>query len=305
MTTTAADGLGPRESVRRQIAEATAAWASGMSLAEIRTSFEALLSRPSRAHVEPVQIGEMPAAWITADGANENVTVLFCHGGGFQIGSLSSHLDIMSRLSAVSGARVLGFEYRLAPEHRFPAAPEDALLAYRWLLARGQSPQALAIAGDSAGGNLALVTALQARDHGLPLPACLVLISPWLDLTMRGESYLTREPLDVFSTPSQLKAMARTYYGKGGDPMNPLISPIEADLAGLPPMLVHTGDHDITLDDSKLLVQRATAQGTEIEFRVWNEMYHHFQVFDDLPEARESLALIGRFIKSRMSGQRP
>jgi acetyl esterase/lipase len=296
----AAAGHNARQQVAQRILAATSAWAAGASLADIRAGFESLLSYPGP--VEPVcfQIEGMPAAWIDPPGRSDGAVVMFCHGGGFQIGSIRSHLDLMARLAFAAQTRVLGFEYRLAPEHRFPAAPEDCLRVYHWLLDHGILPGQIAVAGDSAGGNLALGVALQARDRGLPLPSCLVLISPWLDLTMRGSSYTTRAERDIFSKLPQLKAMARTYLGRGGDPHHPLGSPLNADLRGLPPTLVHAGDVDITVDDSHLLAQRAADAGISIELKVWPDMYHHFQVFRELPEAQESIAGIAAFVRPHL-----
>ncbi len=239
----------------------------------------------------------MPAAWIRASSERGKTALLFCHGGGFQIGSVKSHGDLMARLAAETAMDVLGFDYRLAPEHRFPAAAHDAFSVYRWMIDRGLAPDRIAVAGDSAGAALALGVALQARDKGLAPPACLALISPWLDLTMRGDSYVSRAAFDVFSKPRQLSAMARAYLGRTGDPLDPLASPVEADLSDLPPILIHAGDYDITLDDSFLLADRARARGTSVELKVWPSMYHHFQVFRELPESALSLGEVGIFIR--------
>lgn len=283
--------------VRARIEAATAAWAAGMTLAEIRASFEAFLGAgaPDEALTALVVAG-LPACAFDASGGVAGRTLLYCHGGGFQIGSVRSHAGLMSRLAAASGMRVLGFDYRLAPEHRFPAAPDDAFAAYRALVAAGDVPRALV--GDSAGGALALGTAMRARDAGLPLPKALVLLSPWLDLTMSGESYATLAQKDIFSRPEQLKAMARTYLGRDRAPSDPAASPVLGDLAGLPPILVHAGGHDITLDDSHLLARNAAAQGGRVEVEVFAGMCHHFQVFEDLPEAAVSLARIGAYLRT-------
>lgn len=292
---------GSRAFIADRIMTRTTAWQQCSSIAEIRESFEDFLRRPVDARVEPAAIGDARAAWVTAPGSACDHVVLFCHGGGYQIGSIRSHLSLMSRLSAATGGRVLGFDYRLAPEYRFPAATEDAFAAYRWLLERGIDPGSIAIAGDSAGGTLALGVALQARDAGIACPACLVLISPWLDLTMRGESYTSRAAVDVFSKPEQLAAMARTYLGRHGDPRHPLASPVEADLRGLPPILVHVGDFDITLDDSRLIARLAEEQGVSVQLKIWSEMFHHFQVFPELPEAGQSLEEIGAFVRAHLA----
>ncbi len=282
--------------VARRIVEMTSRWAQGATLAEIRGGFEELLAGPEPGRAESTTLAGMAAVRHRPAADAPRGCVLFCHGGGFQIGSLRSHASLMARLAEASGTEVIGFDYRLAPEHRFPAQMEDGVAAYRAVLAANPHTR-IVIAGDSAGGNLALTIALQARDAGLTLPAALVLISPWLDLTMRGESYQSRAEKDIFSKPEALRAMARTYLGRGGDPLAPLASPVNADLAGLPPILVHAGDFDITLDDSTLLAQRAKQVGVDCTLRVWPEMGHHFQVFDALPQARSSIADIGVFIR--------
>lgn len=295
----------PQVAARARVAQAItatmAAWSHGASLAEIRAGFDVLLAGPEPARVDTVNIAGMEGVLSVPAGAATGAVVLFCHGGGFQIGSVRSHASLMSRLAETSGVRVLGFEYRLAPEHRFPAASEDCFSAYRALLTGGHGACQIIVAGDSAGGSLALGVALQARDQGLPLPAGIVLISPWLDLNLRGASYVTRAGRDIFSKPDQLRAMARTYLGRGGDHGHPLAAPLDAPLDGLPPLLIHAGDYDITLDDSVLLASRARAAGVPCTLRVWAEMYHHFQVFAELSEAQQSLDEIGGFIRARLA----
>lgn len=285
----------PYEGVRERILAATAAWADGMTLAEIRASFEAFLEGPvAGVSITPVAIGGMEGAWFEPLGGVAGRTLLYCHGGGFQIGSIRSHTNLIARLAKATGASICAFDYRLAPEHRFPAATDDAFAAYRWLLDAGIVPSG--VVGDSAGGGLALTTVQRARDAGLALPASLVLLSPWLDLSMGGKSYRTLAALDVFSKPEQLQAMARTYLGRGVEPTLPLASPVLGDLAGLPPILVHAGAWDITLDDSRLLEERVREQGASITLSVFERMYHHFQVFGELPEAARSLYEIAAFL---------
>lgn len=288
----------PYERVRQRIAMATQAWAGGMSLTEIRESFERFLAEGAGApEVQriPVEVAGLSACWFQPSGADGAPALLYCHGGGFQIGSMRSHAGLMARLAMATGARVLGFDYRLAPEHRFPAAADDAFAVYAAQVRTGDVP--VAIVGDSAGGSLALGTAIRAREVGLPLPKALVLLSPWLDLTMSGNSYVTLAEKDVFSKPAQLQAMARTYLGRGTVPSDPAASPVFADLRGLPPMLVHAGAHDITLDDAHLLARNVRAQGGRLDLDVFEAMYHHFQVFEELPEATDSLRRIGAFIR--------
>ncbi|NBS00886.1 MAG: alpha/beta hydrolase [Rhizobiales bacterium] len=296
----------PYQRARHAITEATASWAGGLSLAEIRSSFEDFLVRaggpkPAGVTTKPIQIGNMHACWFVPDHANSGPCLLYCHGGGYQIGSVRSHASLMARLAKATGLRVLGFDYRLAPEHRAPAATQDALAAYQWLLQVGDLP--LAIVGDSAGGGLALATAIAARDQGLALPNGLVLLSAWLDLGLSGDSYRRLEDLDIFSKPGQLRAMARTYLGRGADPVDPKASPVFDTLDGLPPMLVHAGGYDITLDDSRLLATRAQAAQVPVTLTVFEGMYHHFQIFADLPETAQSLAGIAGFLQRLASDQ--
>lgn len=286
------------ERVRARIAAATSAWAAGMTLAEIRDSFEAFLGHDAGApevRRTPLTLAGLPACAFDAPEGDAARVLLYCHGGGFQIGSIRSHASLMARISAASGMRVIGFDYRLAPEHRFPAAHDDAFAVYRALVEAGETPRALV--GDSAGGALALGTVMRARDAGLPLPRALVLISPWLDLTLSGESYTALAEKDIFSRPEQLKAMARTYLGRNHAPDDPAASPVLGDLSGLPPVLVHAGGHDITLDDSHLLARRAAEQGGRVQVEVFPGMCHHFQVFEELPEAAASLSRIGAFLR--------
>jgi acetyl esterase/lipase len=231
-------------------------------------------------------------------GGGDNV-ILYCHGGGFQVGSTTSHLSLMARLAEAAAARVIGFDYRLAPAHRFPAAVEDALNAYDWLLEKGYPGTRIAVAGDSAGAGLAITIALRSVERGKPAPLCLALLSPWLDLTLTGQSYVSRAEVDIFSKPEQLRAMARTYVGRGQPLDDPLVSPINADLRNLPPTLIHAGDFDITLDDAKLFAERATRTGADLTLEIWDEMYHHFQVFEELPEAQASVQKIGAYIRAR------
>ncbi|MGX9427347.1 MULTISPECIES: alpha/beta hydrolase [Bradyrhizobium] len=291
------------EAIKSRIVAAVASWRVAASLTSIRESFDALFADGSETLGEAIHIGPMAAAWITPPGSCTDRVVLFCHGGGFQVGSLRSHSSLMVRLARASDARVLGFNYRLAPEHKYPAAAEDAISAYLWLLGQGLPSSRIVVAGDSAGAALAMNIALRARDMSLPLPSGLALISPWLDLTMRGASYASRAALDVFSKPAQLAAMARAYLGRNGNVSAPSASPVDADLAGLPPILIHAGDHDITLDDAFLLAARARQSGVDVKVRVWDHMFHHFQMFGELRQSHESLTELGRFVIERTSGR--
>lgn len=290
-----------RHVVEQRIKEATSRWAAGATLDEIRAGFVQLLRGPTPGEVDEVEFAGMRATWTHPPERKTAGIVLYLHGGGFQIGSPASHKSLICRLAEAAGVSVLTPDYRLAPEHRFPAQVEDCLHVYKVLLAAGHSPEKIAIAGDSAGGNLVLGLAQQARDLGLGQPAALALISPWLDLILRGDSYTSRAEKDVFSKPEALRAMARTYIGKGGDAADPRANPLAVSLANLPPMLVHAGDFDITLDDSTLLKARADAAGAACTLKIWPAMYHHFQVFPELPEAQDSIEEIGAFLREKLT----
>lgn len=288
----------PLDPVRERILAITGRWASGMTLEEIRTSFDAFMEEAgpdgaASALPETAQRCPVPAVWI----GEGTLNVLYCHGGGFQLGGVRSHASLMSRIARQVGARVLGVDYRLAPEHRYPASEEDVFEAYAWMVGEGRTPSA--VVGDSAGGALAMRIAIRARDSGIQLPRSIVLISPWLDLSLRGASYVNLADVDIFSKAGQLKAMARSYLGRGRDPADPEVSPAYGDLRGLPPILVHAGSRDITLDDSFLLARRAAEQGSTVSLRVFDGMCHHFQAFEDLTESNRSLAEIGAFVKAQ------
>ena len=285
--------------VRERVRSAVARWPA-MTLAEIRRAFDRLLDGPVDADMVPTELAGMPACFLRPRGRAPTRTVLYFHGGGFQIGSLASHRGLMARLAVAADATVLGFEYRLAPEHRHPAAADDGWRAYLAVLEGGTPAGSVAFAGDSAGGALALATAFRTRTNGIPLPACIALISPWLDLSMRGESYVSRAADDIFSKPEQLRTMARSYLGR--DPAAPFPSALDTPLSGLPPILVHAGEADITMDDSRSLQARGASEGTEVELRLWPGMFHHFQLFPELAEARRSVAEIGAFVSDRTRG---
>lgn len=286
----------PMDAVRDRIAATLAGWGPGVRLEEMRAGFAGLVSAGREPPRRAVDAAGVPAAWF-GEGAG---VLLYCHGGGYQMGSLASHGPLMADLAAAGGVRALGFDYRLAPEHRYPAALEDALAVYRWLLNSGEDPARIAIGGDSAGAGLALATLLKARGAGLPLPAAAVFLSPWVDMTARSDSYQTRAALDPLTQRDKVLLMARAYLGRAGDPADPLASPVEGDLAGLPPMLIHVGANETVLGDSELLTGRARAAGVAVEMVVWDGMIHHFQVFPELPEARASIAAIGGFLKARI-----
>jgi epsilon-lactone hydrolase len=250
---------------------------------------------------EKVSAGGVPAEWISAPGAAADRVILYLHGGGYVIGSINTHRAMIARIARASNARALAIDYRLAPEHPFPAAVEDATAAYRWLLAQGYKPGKIVIAGDSAGGGLTLAALIAIRDSRQPLPAGAVPISPWTDLEGTGESVRTRAAKDPMVTIENLSSSAKQYYG-AHDPRDPLVSPLHADFRGLPPMLIHVGDAEILLDDATRVAARARAAGVQVELEVWDEMPHVWHVFAKiLPEGQQAIDKIGKFVIARTS----
>jgi len=269
----------------------------------IETLARLIIRLPTGVTKESVQAGKVEAEWVVPVKSNTETAVLYLHGGGYTLCSPATHRGLTGAIALASKSRLLVPNYRLAPEHPFPAALEDALAAYRWLLAQGFAPQHIAIGGDSAGGGLTLATAIRLRDSGEPLPAALFLLSPWSDLTFSGESHRTRRAVDpIFGGKSESKEpeFAPAYLGQA-TPSNPLISPLLADLHGLPATIIHVGDNEILLDDSTRLGEKMKAAGVDVRIRVWDGLWHVFQAFVPfLPEARHSVAEIGEFICTRI-----
>jgi len=250
---------------------------------------------------ERVSAGGVDGEWIAGGNARYDKAILYFHGGGFRLGSVSSHRELIARISEASGCRVLAINYRLAPEHRFPAPLEDAMAAYRWMLDRGLKPEHTAFAGDSAGGNLVFAAMLGLRERKLPLPAAGVLMSPWTDLAATAESYVSRADADPIHQRPMILALAKNYLGPDGDPYHPLASPLYADLAGLPPLLIQVGDRETVLDDSIMFADMARAAGVDVELQVWDGMIHAFQMFGvELAEARRAIASIAGFLGGRL-----
>ena len=249
-----------------------------------------------------VNAGGVTAEWVTAEGASDSRVVLYFHGGGYIIGSPRTHRAMLAELSRASGARVLALDYRLAPEHPFPAPVEDSVFSYRWLLNEGYDPARIAVGGDSAGGGLTVSMMVQARYVGLPMPGAGVCISPWVDMEGLGESMATRASVDPMVGKENLMVSARTYLG-GSDPRAPLAAPIYADLRGLPPILIQVGDAEVLLDDSTRLAGVAREAGVEVRMDVWDDMIHVWHLFAPiLPEGRQAIEQAGDFIKKHTGG---
>ena len=244
-----------------------------------------------------VDAGGVPAEWVSAPGADAGHVVLYLHGGGYNAGSPESHRELARRLSAAAEARVLALDYRLAPEHPYPAAVEDATAAYRWLLARGVGPARVAIGGDSAGGGLTVAAMVALRDAGHSLPAAGVCISPWVDMETLGESMTTRAKWDLMVGREGLLDSAAKYLA-GADARTPLAAPIYADLRGLPPLLIQVGTSETLYDDSTRLDERARAAGVDTTLQVWEEMVHAWHLFAPiLPEGQQAIEAIGEFLE--------
>jgi epsilon-lactone hydrolase len=276
-------------------------WSRETSIGEMRQDWDEFFKlRAKPWPIEKADANGVAAEWIGLSDIRPERTILYLHGGGFRLGSITSHRDLIQRLAIAAQARVLAIDYRLSPEASFPAPIEDALAAYRWLLDQGLAASNIAFAGDSAGGGLALSCMLAARKAEIELPAATFLMSPWVDLTAGSASYVTRADRDPIHRRSMILGMARAYLGKDGDARNPLASPLFADLRGLPPLLVQCGGREIILDDSVLLAERARTSGVETALDVREDMIHVFQMFEELPEATEALDHAGTFLKTHV-----
>src|SRR5579859_7107430 len=251
---------------------------------------------------QPLAARGVPAEWVSAPDADLSRIVLYFHGGGYAIGSIASYRSYTGRLARASRSKLLSVGYRLAPEHPFPAALDDAVASYRWLLDQGIPPNRIAVVGDSAGGGLALSMAIAIRDAGGPAPAAVVTIGPSTDLAKEGASMKERAHLDPIVTYESSMAHARRYMGAEGNLKHPLASPLYADLRGLPPLLIMVGTHEALFDDSTRFAAKAEAAGVEVELDVWNEMIHVWPFFADiLPEGRQAIDKIGSYIRRRIA----
>jgi epsilon-lactone hydrolase len=242
----------------------------------------------------------VPATWVVPVEAAEDTVMLYIHGGGYVIGSARTHRALISRISSAVGCRALAIDYRLAPEHPFPAGLDDAVAAYRWLLARGYEPGNIVIAGDSAGGGLTLATLLALRDAGEELPAAAVLMSPWTDIENDGASMKYNAGSEPFISAKLGNKWAGMYCA-GADPRTPLISPVRADLDGLPPMLLQIGTYDILLDDARSFRAAARAYDAPLEYEEWEGMFHVWHIVAPLvPESRRAIRRIGEFCREKL-----
>jgi len=275
----------------------------GADVLAMRRNMEALVAgspAPAGASCTPVAAGGVKAEWTVADGARADVAIVYLHGGGYVMGSLDTHRGLAARLSRAARARVLSVDYRLGPEHPFPAAVDDALAAVLFVRAGGIAPGRTAVAGDSAGGGLTLATLVALRDAGDAAPAAGLCISPWTDLALTGDTMTTKAADDPMVRGADLRLMAEAYLA-GREATTPLASPLYAELAGLPPLLVQVGSAEVLLDDARRVVARARAAGVDAHLRVWDDMIHVWHAFADvLPEGRAAVDEMAAFLEERL-----
>ncbi len=261
-----------------------------------------LLKRAFFVSVKATEVAGLKAEWLRPWRAPQEKVLLYLHGGAYLVGSCRTHRQLVSHVARAAGLNALVPEYRLAPEHPFPAAIEDAVRVYRALLADGFRPDDIVVAGDSAGGGLSVAMLLSLRDAGDPMPAAAVLLSPFLDVTASGDSATTRAAIDPWFDAKDMVIVARNYCGAETDPRNPLVSPVFADVAALPPMLIQVGDDEILLSDSTRFAEKLKAAGRDVELEIWPEMWHVFQLFiGKMPESRRAIKRIGQYLRGRLA----
>src|SRR5437773_2530568 len=252
--------------------------------------------------VEPVTANGVRAEWSSTPSATEDAALLYLHGGGYVIGSLDSHRHLVAEAGRATGCWALALDYRLAPENPFPAAVEDAVAGYRYLLARGLKSGRIAIAGDSAGGGLVVAAMVAIRDAGLPQPGCGWCISPWVDMEVIGETMVSKATVDPTVQKAGILDMARLYLN-AADPRSPLAAPIYADLTGLAPLLIQVGAAETLLDDAIRLARVAGAADVHVELQIWPEMVHVWHLFHpEVTAGRRAIEAGGAFVRARTAG---
>ena len=271
-----------------------------LSIQERRAQVEAMpgFPVPDDVRCEEVDAGGVPGEWITSPGAREDRVVYYLHGGGYVMCSVNTHREMISRLSRAAGARALAINYRLAPENPFPAAVDDAVAGYRWLLSIGIEPGRVVIAGDSAGGGLTAAVLVALRDADVSLPAAGICISPWADMECTGVAKLAAREGGI--EYQGILKMAKTYVGDA-DLKTPLASPVYADLTGLPPLLIQVGGAEELIEDAILLEARARQCGVDVTLETWEDMFHVWHTFAPmLPEGQQAIDRIGEFTREKM-----
>jgi len=274
------------------------------TIEETRAGFDAMagyfeaLESPSDVKEEAVDAGGVPGVWFTPPGTREGRAILYLHGGGYVLGSVATHRSLIARMASVSGVRCLGLDYRLAPEHPFPAAIEDACGAYRWLRESGIPADGIILAGDSAGGGLVLGALVALRDAAEPLPAAGICLSPLTDLEGTGDS--ARGDIDdPMVEVGGIATMAEAYL-QGADARDPRAAPLYADFSGFPPLLIQVGTREVLLDDSTRVAARAREAGVQVDLDRGEGLIHVWQIYPHLPESKQAVERIGRYVGERL-----
>lgn len=267
-----------------------------------REEFEkitSLLRIPPDVVCDRINANGVPGERLRLPESAPDKALYFLHGGGYTSGSTNTHRDLVSRIARAAGAQALSVDFRLAPENKFPAALDDAVKAYRWLITRVE-PSNVVIAGDSAGGGLAIASLVALQEAGDPLPAAAAVMSPWVDLGLSGESMRTMARDDPMNNLEEVQRQAEAYL-QGTDPRTPLASPLYADLTGLPPVLIQAGSAEVLLDDAVRLAERGKTAGVDVTLSLWDEMFHVWQIFAPvLPEGRRAIDEMGAFIRKHI-----
>ncbi|MBI3225441.1 MAG: alpha/beta hydrolase [Mycolicibacterium cosmeticum] len=276
-----------------------------MDLVTLRSMFEelgSLAKEPEDVTYAEIDQDGVRGLWCLPVGAPDDRAILYTHGGGFVGNTASSHRKLSAHLAGSAGVRVFSLEYRLAPEHPFPAQVEDSLAAYRWLRSQGLPPNQIATAGDSAGGNLAITLPLQLKDLGEPAPAAVVAFSPWLDMEHLGETLKTNAEKDALVSTAVVTMLSQMFLGQNGSPTAPLANPLFADFAGYPPLHVAASTDEALFSDSERLVERATNAGVTTELRAVNDQQHVFPFLAGrAPEADEAIAAAAAWIRRHLA----
>jgi acetyl esterase/lipase len=290
------EALAAIEQIRSQPPAPTA----GLSFAEQREQsglqLSAMCPLPADAKTESVTVAGVPALWVELPESRLESAILYLHGGGYVLGSILSHQELAARIGRAARAKVLVLDYGLAPESPYPTAVENAVDAYRALLDDGFAPGRVVLAGDSAGGGLTVATLVALRDRGIPLPAAGVALSPWADLTLSGDSVTSKVDEEPILDVDTLREWAGLYAGSAGTD-HPLVSPLGADLAGLPPLLIQVGTAEVLFSDSERLVEALRAAGGTVEYQPEEGLFHCFPMFPFFPEAHQAVDRIGDFVR--------
>ena len=257
---------------------------------------------PKDVEVENININGIDSAWIRPTGADKSKVLLHIHGGGYVTGSIASYLRMCILMAQTLKVNVLLPAYRLAPEHPFPAALDDVLKIYRWLLSQGYQSKDILISGDSAGGGLCVASVLALRDQGDAVPAAVICLSPWTDLTIQGQSHVTNVKSEAMLNTETLREWALAYTSEQNF-RNPLVSPIFADFHNFPPLLIQVSADEVLLDDAVALAEKAKSAGVDVSLKVWDGLWHVWQVVGDaIPESKKAFEEIGQFVRARFNG---